>query len=82
MKDYKEMYVALCEDFIVDFFAEHCKDGGGVEINCFWDAVEKSGLWIRGTYGTAMSEALERRVTLETSYDSNGIFCYNVFRLK
>ena len=42
---------------------------------------EKSGLWIRGTYGMPMSEALEKLTKVETVSDDNGKFLYNVFRL-
>lgn len=82
MKNYREMYVELCKDFIKDFFAEHCKENGGVETNCFWNAAEECGLWIRKTYGTAMSEALEALTTVETVNGENGEYIYTVFKLK
>lgn len=82
MKNYKEMYVELCKEFIKDFFTEHCKANGGIEIGCFWNAAEESGLWIRETYGTAMSEALEALTIVETVNGENGEYIYTVFKLK
>ena len=37
---------------------------------------EKSGLWVRGTYGSPMSKALEKLVKVEILSD------YTVFRLR
>ena len=34
-----------------------------------------------GTYGTPMSEALEKLTKVETVHDSEGNFLYNVFKL-
>ena len=82
MKNYNEMYVELCEDFIKEFFKEHSTKNGGIEINCFWNEAEKSGLWFRGTFGTAMSKALEELAFVDTVNDENGKFLYNVFKLK
>lgn len=82
MKNYNEMYVELCKDFIKEFFCGAFCKNGGVESGCFWNEAEKSGLWVRGTFGTAMSKALEEIAFVETVSDENGNFLYNVFKLK
>ena len=82
MKNCNEMYVELCKDFIKEYFAEHCKENGGVMVECFWDAAENSGLWIRGTYGTAMSKALAELTIVETVNGENEEYLYTVFKLK
>ena len=82
MKDYKELQIKLCEDFIKEFFAEHCMPNGGVETNCFFNEAEKNGLWVRGTYGTSISKALERITAVEPVYNNNYEYLYSVFKLK
>ena len=71
-KDMKNIKVEWCENFIKKAFEKkQCK---GIEVNCFWNMAEKSGLWVRGTYGTPMSEALEKLTKVETVSDDNGKF--------
>lgn len=82
MKNYKEMYVELCKNFIKELFAEKCTNGGGIESECFWKIAEESGLWVRGTYGTAMSDALNELAIVETVNNDNGEYLYTVFKLK
>ena len=77
----KKIKIEWCENFIKATFKKHVPENGGIEVNCFWGMAEKSGLWIRGTYGTPMSEALEKLTKVETVSDENGNFLYNVFRL-
>lgn len=79
----KEIKVEWCENFIRACFTKHHAFPGpdaGIEVNCFWDMAEKAGLWVRGTYGTPMSQALENLTTVET-VRCNDEFCYNVFKL-
>lgn len=78
----KNIKVEWCENFIKVIFRKHVPDGGGIYIGCFWDMAEKSGLWERGTYGTPMSEALEKLTTVGTAKDINGNFAYHFFKLK
>lgn len=78
----KNIKVEWCENFIKAVFRKHVPDGGGIYAGCFWDMAEKSGLWERGTYGTPMSEALERLTTVGTAKDVNGNFAYHFFKLK
>lgn len=76
-----------CENFIRHLFGKIAKDVGcgireaGIEVNCFWDRAERSGLWERGTYHTPMSGALERLVKVEAVHNEAGEYCYTVFRM-
>ena len=79
----KQIKVEWCMNFIKSFFKKHCIPGGGVKTNCFWKAAEKSGLWVRGTYGTPMSEALCELTKVEGVHNSEtGEYLYSVFKLK
>lgn len=72
----KEIKVEWCENFIKSVFEKIPFENGGIEINLFWDKAEKSGLWVRGTYGSPMSKALEKLVKVEILSD------YTVVRLR
>ena len=72
----KEIKVEWCENFIKSVFEKIPFENGGIEINLFWDKAEKSGLWVRGTYGSPMSKALEKLVKVEILSE------YTVFRLR
>lgn len=78
----KNIKVEWCENFIKSVFKKIPFENGGIYTELFWKEAEKSGLWIRGTYGTPMSEALEKLTTVETISDDNGNYLFNVFRLK
>lgn len=80
----KEIKVEWCEKWILGRFTKHhaFPGIGGIEVHLFWDMAEKAGLWIRGTYNTPMTEALEKLCQVETIHDSDGNFAYNVFRLQ
>lgn len=82
MKNYEVQYINLCKQFIKDFFEEHCIPGGGVYTECFFEAAEKSKLYVKGTYGTPMSKALSELVNVEPVSDKNGKVKYYVFKLK
>ncbi len=43
---------------------------------------KKSGLWVRETYDTAMSVALEELTTVESVSDDTGKYLFSVFKLK
>lgn len=77
----KNIRVEWCENFIKSAFAKIPFENGGIEVGCFWDMAEKSGLWVRGTYKTPMSEALEKLTKVETVSDEEGNFLFHVFRL-
>lgn len=77
----KEIKVEWCKNWIEHAFKQLPFENGGIECNCFWDMAEKSGLWIRGTYGTPMSAALGEITGVETIQNSDGNFLYNVFKL-
>lgn len=77
----KEVKVEWCRNFIKSAFKKILFENGGIEVNCFWDMAEKSGLWERGTFGTTMSKALEELTKVEIVSDKNGRYLYTVFRL-
>lgn len=75
----KEIKIEWCENFIKKTFEKkQCK---GIEVNHFWNLAKKSGLWIRGTYGTPMSKALEKLTSVHIVNGENGEYLYTVFRL-
>ena len=63
----KNIKVEWCENFIKKAFEKkQCK---GIEVRCFWNMAERSGLWERGTYGTPMRQRLKPyRIKTETFY--------------
>ncbi len=73
--------VEWCKNWITHTFQKLPFENGGIECNCFWDMAEKSGLWVRGTYGTSMSVALGEITKVETVCDAGENFLYNVFKL-
>ena len=74
-----ETKIEWCMNFIKKKFErKKCK---GIEVGCFWEMAERSGLWERGTYGTPMSKALENLTRVEDILDENGNYLYTVFRL-
>lgn len=77
----KKIKVEWCENWIKAQFKKLPFENGGIYTGLFWDKAEKSGLWIRGTYGSPMSEALEKLTKVETVHDNEGNFLYNVFKL-
>ena len=78
----KEIKVEWCENWIKAQFKKIPFENGGIYTGLFWDKAEKSGLWVRGTYGSPMSEALSKLTTVETVHDAEGNFLYHVFKLK
>lgn len=80
----KEIKVEWCENFIKARVMRHHAFPGpsaGIEVNCFWQMAEASGLWERGTYRSPMSMALGNLTKIETVYDKDGEFLFNVFKL-
>ena len=77
----KEIKVEWCENFIKSVFEKIPFENGGIEVNLFWKKAEDSGLWIRGTYNTPMSQALSKLTRLEDVRNESGKLLYYVFRL-
>ena len=80
----KESKFEWCEIFLKARLIKHHAFPGpdaGIEVNCFWQMAEASGLWERGTYGSPMSMALGKLTKIETVYDKDGEFLFNVFKL-
>lgn len=77
----KNIKIEWCRNFIESIFTKIPFQNGGIEVNLFWDKAEKSGLWVRGTYGSSMSEALIEITKVESVSDEGGNYLYSVFRL-
>ena len=78
----KKIQIEWCENFIITRFKKLPKGITGIETNCFFKMAEKAGLYIPGTYGTPISQALERLTDVKDVYDDNGSYSYSVFILK
>lgn len=78
----KKIKLEWCKNWIIKTFAKLPEGITGIEVNHFWKLAEKSKLWVSGTYGTPMSDALTELIKVETISDKNGNFLYNVFKLK
>lgn len=78
----KEIKVEWCENWIKAQFKKLPFEDGGIYTGLFWDKAEKAGLWVRGTYGSPMSAALENLTRIETVHDSEGNFLFHVFKMK
>ena len=77
----KEIKVEWCKNWIKHTFNKLPCENGGIEVGCFWNMAEKSGLWVRGTYGSPMSHALSELTNVENVHDGRGNYLYSVFRL-
>ena len=77
----KEIKVEWCKNWIRHTFGKLPFENGGIEVGCFWEMAEKSGLWVRWTYGSPMSQALSEMTKVEIVQDDSGKYLYSVFRL-
>jgi len=77
----KEIKIEWCKNFINKTFGKLPKDVTGIETNCFFKMAEKSGLYVKGTYGTPISHALSELTCIDT-ITHDGKYSYSVFRLK
>ena len=77
----RKIKVEWCENFIKKTFAKLPEFATCIEIGCFWNMAEKSGLWMRGTYGSPMSQALEKLTTVKAVKGDNGEVLYYTFKL-
>ena len=78
----KKIKVEWCENFIKKTFAKLPEFATGIEVGCFWNMAEKSGLWTRGTYNTPMTQALENLTSLKEVYGEDRKVSYYAFELK
>ena len=78
----RKIKVEWCENFIKKTFAKLPEFATDIEIGCFWNMAEKSRLWTRGTYGSSMSQALEKLTTVKEVKGDNGEPIYYTFKLK
>ena len=76
----KNIKVEWCENFIRAKFQD--KNCHGIYTNLMFEMAERAGLYIKGTYGSAFSQALENITNVEIAKDINGNFAYSYFTLK
>lgn len=77
----KEIKIEWCKNFIAKTFAKLPAGITGIETNCFFEMAEKSSLYVKGTYGTPMNNALSELVFVDTVFNANDEYAYSVFRL-
>ena len=77
----KEIKIEWCKNFIIKTFKKLPEGITGIETNCFFEIAEKSGLYVKGTYGTPISHALSELTFVDT-ITADGEYCYSVFRLR
>lgn len=77
----KKIKVEWCENFIKKTFAKLPEFATGIEVGCFWNMAEKSGLWTRGTYNTPMTQALENLTSIKAVNGEDGKVSYYAFEL-
>lgn len=78
----KKIKVEWCENFIESKFKKLPEFVKGFETNCFFKMAAEAELYIPGTYGSPMSEALENLTEIKTVYNDNNEFLYHAFHLK
>ena len=83
MKNAKEKTIKVewCENWIKSKFEKLPSFANGFECSHFFDMAEAAGVWVRGTYGSPMSEALEKLTFVDIVCDEDGNFKYHAFRL-
>ena len=72
----RKIKVEWCENFIKKTFEKLPEFAKGLEIGCFWNMAEKSRRWTRGTYGSPMSQALEKLTTVKAVKGDKGELIY------
>ena len=81
-----QIKVEWCENWIRAQFAKmpKCIDRAyaGIYTGLFWKNAEQSGLWVKGTYGSPMTQALENLCMVVDVVDEKGYCKYSVFKLK
>lgn len=78
----KKIKVEWCENFIKKTFAKLPDFATGIEINCFWNMAENSGLWERWTYNSSMTQALEILTSIKGVKGDDGKILFYAFELK
>lgn len=77
----KIIKVEWCMNFIKKTFEKLPKGITGIETNLFFNMAEKSGLYVKGAYGTPISQALSELTFVDTIM-ADGEYSYSVFRLR
>ena len=81
----KNIKVEWCENFIRAAFTKHMPPqlkNPGIEVDYCWTLAERAGLWVRGTYGSPMSIALDNLCDEENIHNEDGTYLFSAFVLK
>lgn len=78
----KKIKVEWCENWIRATFAKLPEGITGIYTGHFWELAEKSGLYVHGTYGSPMSQALGNLTKLDETKDEDGNTIFTSFVLK
>ncbi|MBP3541794.1 MAG: hypothetical protein J6K72_08320 [Clostridia bacterium] len=78
----KTIQVEWCKNWIKSRFAKLPSFANAIERNLLFSEAEKAGLYVRGTFDSSFSRAIEQLLEVEDVHDKNGNFLYYVFRLK
>lgn len=70
------------ERFVVNTFQKLPEWATGIETECFFKMAEKAKLYVPGTYGTPISQAIEKYCNVKTVSKEDGSFLFNTFILK
>lgn len=78
----KEIKIEWCENWIRKVFGRLPEGITGIECNLFWSMAVASRLYIKGTYGSPMTQALEKvGIVVDSVANEDRTHFYNVFRL-
>lgn len=81
----KNIKVEWCENFIRAAFTKHMPPqlkNPGIEVDYFWTLAERAGLWVRGTYSSPMSIALDNLCDVADIHNEEGTYLFSAFVLK
>lgn len=78
----REVKVEWCENWIRALFDRIRPYGRAVETNLFWRMAQEACLYEPNTYGSPMTQAIEKLCNVRFAIDENGNHKYSVFEMK
>lgn len=77
----EQIKVEWCENWIKARFKKMPEGITGIERSLFFKEAEKAGLYVPGTYGSPMSEAMTKLLDFKAKHDENGEVTYFYFQM-
>lgn len=77
----KQIKVEWCKNWIKSRFKKLPEGITGIERSGFFKDAENAGLYVPGTYGSPMSEAIMELLDAKIKRGKNGEFCYYYFEM-